>query len=144
MTNQHILQLIQLQGEFKVLLLQRGFPQWVAHDIAGELLDVVARSPVASADHQEAYNETPRGGTPFELFPDDTVEAESPRLAWMKKHGIRTAENKLKGIALERTWSAWFAKFEYEYGVHYGATEDEALAALARSCEIKLWNEEGA
>lgn len=74
----------------------------------------------------------------------------SPRLAWMKEHGITVldhgthlkpgAECELTGKTLYRfqaSMTNW--SFEKRYG--WGDTEVDALVDLAKKAEIKLWNE---
>ncbi len=94
-----------------------------------------------------------------ELFPAESVQMDSPRLAWMKREKVLTYHS-LAG----EDGACWFAAFdegqyEYEKGnmsdffcQHLGATgdsecgegdtEDESIAHLARRAGIKLWNEE--
>lgn len=95
------------------------------------------------------------------LFP--VPESLSPRLAWIKKHGIITYRHST-GHA-PATWFAGFQEwwpnksgFDFFFEetanngdsrVGEGDTEDDALANLltcgdARAAGIRLWNEEGA
>jgi hypothetical protein len=76
------------------------------------------------------------------FFPDETIAADSPRLAWLKKHHIRTHHNPLSGVLTHLQWEACLTGTNYN-GLYFGATEDEAIAALATACGLKLWNEEG-
>lgn len=93
-----------------------------------------------------------------ELFPIEAVTQDSPRLAWMKRHGVITLHH-----APGHCPATWFAGFQSwwptltsddffatETGANgdsrigEGDTEDEALAALASNAGLRLWNEEGA
>jgi hypothetical protein len=97
-----------------------------------------------------------------ELFPVDAVKMDSPRLAWLKKHGVVTY------LAMPddphwRLWYAGFSAWSTEYSPHLksaadlffyetadrgdkrigtGETEDDAIAELAKKYRLKLWNEE--
>jgi len=73
------------------------------------------------------------------FFPDETITADSPRLAWLKKHDIRTKRLAAGGIG-RLQWQAHVAGTET---ISFGATEDEAIAGIAALCGLKLWNEEG-
>ena len=91
-----------------------------------------------------------------ELFAPESVAMDSPKLAWMKKHGIITCYHAPGHV--EPTWFAGFqdwwpdrtgSDFFCEETMHNGdsrigegETETEALAALCAAWEIKLWNEE--
>lgn len=94
-----------------------------------------------------------------ELFPIEQVQSESPRLRWLKKHGIITWRHPGDNLGMPACWFAGFQKwhpdkkgadFFCEETMCHGnslcscdeATEDEALADLAKSWEIPLWNEE--
>lgn len=82
-----------------------------------------------------------------ELFPLDAVFMESPRLRWLKKHGV-TIEH-CPGFDGEESpetgetcypYYVWLnAEPEKKYG-HYSA--DDALVELAKAKGLKLWNEE--
>lgn len=71
-----------------------------------------------------------------ELFPPETVQMNSPRLAWIKKYGIVTYHS-----LPNEPDHCWFAGFQ-DWWITEGETEDEALAALARYCNLPLWNTE--
>ena len=74
------------------------------------------------------------------FFPDETIAADSPRLAWLKKHHIRTKRLTLSGLG-KMQWQAHVAGTEL---TAFGSTEDEAIAGIATARNLKLWNEEGA
>lgn len=83
-----------------------------------------------------------------ELFPAEAVTMESPRLAWMKKYGVKT-HHAAHLSEDEQPWCAWFSTDEGSNGVPdnpdecgYGSTELEAVGALACESGTKLWNEE--
>ena len=96
--------------------------------------------------------------TNTELFAPDSVAMDSPRLAWIKRHGVVTH------CSMPGTPDAcWFAGFRDWWGdcsdgqffiwetghngdsrMGEGETEDDAIAHLCRRHEIRLWNEEGA
>lgn len=63
----------------------------------------------------------------------DIPETLSPRLAWMREHGIEVTENTLTGTG--------HLAFMPQNGCAFGDTEDEALIALAIALKIKLWNQ---
>lgn len=89
-----------------------------------------------------------------ELFPLDAVFMESPRLRWMKLHGIITCR-----VPNDTTWLAGFQGwwpdrsgldfFAYETArngdsrVAEGFSEDDALMELARGYRLPLWNAKG-
>lgn len=88
-----------------------------------------------------------------ELFPAAAITADSPRLAWMKRHGLKTWPTRgwvgdttcPETGADIRQWNA--ARDGHEPGMIHAPvcsadTEDEALAELALKLGLKLWNEE--
>ena len=89
-----------------------------------------------------------------ELFPLETVASPSPRLAWMRRHRIRTFYR--ADMEPEFSWAAWSERSgEYtneddasymlnEGHVMFGETEDEALNNFCIENKIKYWNEEDA
>lgn len=103
--------------------------------------------------------------TPDELFPASEVALDSPRLLWLRRHGILTwfDDGKRDGYTIE---PEWFAGFQHwwpgQLGINFFATEtahngdsrigqgddeDEALIHLltcaeARQRGIKHWSEE--
>jgi uncharacterized protein YfaP (DUF2135 family) len=92
-----------------------------------------------------------------ELFPVEQVQMDSPRLAWTKKHGIKThyaehAEYPWMAIAAmdedkDRDIAEIMAEkcclYEEQWRVAEGDTEDDAIYELCTQIGIKLWNEEG-
>lgn len=62
-----------------------------------------------------------------DLFPD--CRQDSPRLAWMKRHGIN----------IDETEDGFYAKIGH---IGHGFTKDEAVIDLAVKANIPLWNEE--
>jgi hypothetical protein len=90
-----------------------------------------------------------------ELFPVEAVQMDSPRLAWMKKHGVITYRSPVEPVCWFAGFQEWWPKLEGvgffaketahngDIRVGEGATEDEALCQLAKWEGIKLWNEEG-
>lgn len=91
-----------------------------------------------------------------ELFPEQDMHMESPRLAWIKKHGVITFYSDVEP-------ALWFAGFQDWHsdksGIDFfvaetsangginigeGDTEDLAITDLCRKCDVRLWNEEGA
>ena len=81
----------------------------------------------------------------IELFPTNELLTESPRLIWVRRHGLRTRKLP-SGL-----WVAWraidVARGEQALGRYVspvGSTEEEALIELAKDAGLKLWNEEGA
>lgn len=81
-----------------------------------------------------------------ELFPEESVKKDSPRLAWIKKHKIQTHLAKHMADAGEDDpWSAWIGDAippDNPDELGYGNTEDDAILDLAKGCNLKLWNEE--
>jgi hypothetical protein len=93
-----------------------------------------------------------------ELFPLEAVQMDSPKLAWMKREGVITWYHPGFGDECPPTWFAGFqewwpdlkeANFFAEETAHNGDsrcvegdTEADAICALAKRYEIKLWNEE--
>ena len=94
------------------------------------------------------------------LFPEAEIAMDSPRLAWMKRHGIVTfrlpADLWMAGFQAWRPDVLDPAQFfcdetgaNGDSRIGMADTEDEALADLltcgyARERGIRLWNEEGA
>lgn len=80
-----------------------------------------------------------------ELFPISAVSKESPKLVWIRRHGIKT--NFDDSLELEEhPWSAWQGNLDYaieadNFGT--GETEEDAIVNWARRNEVRLWNEEG-
>lgn len=85
-----------------------------------------------------------------ELFKEHEVAKDSPRVVWMKKHGVKT--HNCPDLA-PINWCAW-ERSNYPNGDEngipnnpelcgYGPTEDDAIADMARLTKLKLWNEEG-
>jgi hypothetical protein len=52
--NPALLQLLSVQGEIKIRLMG-ALPQEAAHEIAADLLDYIARSPIVTPEHRAAY-----------------------------------------------------------------------------------------
>lgn len=72
--------------------------------------------------------------------------SESPRLRWFKKHCISTHRSDCVPDD-EDPWNAWSGELSdaIEDGLLCtGATEADAVCALAKRLRILLWNEEGA
>ena len=95
-----------------------------------------------------------------ELFPPESVTMDSPRIAWMKRHGITVVCHDWTGTDFENTaeprWQAFSSNAFRRQGPSFRHpviwanegdrcdTEDEAVVALAQEMGLKLWNEEGA
>lgn len=71
-----------------------------------------------------------------ELF--DVPVQLSPRLEWMKRHGIITKYHPPYGSDA----GAWTAHAPNR-GAYQGETEDGAISAFVKAYGIRLWNEEG-
>lgn len=80
-----------------------------------------------------------------ELFTDAAVAMDSPRLRWMKKHGVQTRYD-------GDCYIAWVGYF-YEaighggddpdaFGYAEASTEDDAILLLAKAKGLRLWNED--
>ncbi len=88
-----------------------------------------------------------------ELFPAEAVTMDSPRLAWMKRHGLCTYHvPELTGECPEtgadlKPWTC-VSKTQPEHVLFgrygQGDTEDEACADYAVKFKVSLWNEEAA
>lgn len=82
-----------------------------------------------------------------ELFTDAAVAMDSPRLRWMKKHGVQTLPDGDCYIAwigdlddaIERRWADQDAG-----GYEKASTEDDAILLIAQAHHLRLWNEEEA
>ena len=77
-----------------------------------------------------------------ELFHID--ESLSPRLAWMRQHRIQTSESDLFKLTQHgKPWAAWISGKRTKAVAQYTTadTEDEAIIALAKKINLKLWNE---
>ena len=92
------------------------------------------------------------------LFDMNAVKQDSPRIAWIKKHGVITYHS----LPKDPDYSSWFAGFQKwwphekkphaffceetgKYGgsrMGEGKTEEEAIIDLAQGWGIPLWNEE--
>lgn len=83
-----------------------------------------------------------------ELFPLDSICMDSPRLAWMKKHGAKVRRRK-QGDPWEDYWDAWLERHEKAPGEPAqglstrGFDETDALRELGIKYGLRLWNEEG-
>lgn len=85
-----------------------------------------------------------------DLFPIE--ETLSPRLKWMRHHQIEIVDSgldhepgdecEITGNRLYRFWAFQGGKqTNTEISEAGGDTEDEAIVALAKKMNIKLWNE---
>ena len=70
-----------------------------------------------------------------ELF--HVKESLSPRLAWMRENKIQTQKITHDSYPPHESWQAW-VMFTM---AAFGDTEDEAIVALAKKLNLKLWNE---
>ena len=68
-----------------------------------------------------------------DLFPD--CKQDSPRLAWMKRHGVFAYH-------VERGFYVSLYGGKPSQRTSFFDTEDEAIANWAAGCGIPLWNEE--
>jgi hypothetical protein len=75
-----------------------------------------------------------------ELFPAKAVTMLSPRLKWMKAHGVVTKKRHF--VPAVETWIADLISAPWPVG--YGPTEEEACRDLGVKAGLRLWNEEGA
>ena len=83
-----------------------------------------------------------------ELFQIKTVKQDSPRLAWMKLHKLKTKKSNDLNEVTEDEFSndiyPWYANATDETndeGFCGGLTEDEAITNWARWKGVRLWNE---
>lgn len=87
---------------------------------------------------------------PSELFAPEAVVMLSPRLAWMRRHMVSTAKSPCECDGTP--WSAWVGDLQKciekggdnprRGGYAVGATEEDAVVALAKARRMRLWNEE--
>jgi hypothetical protein len=91
-----------------------------------------------------------------ELFPVEQVTQLSPKLAWLKRHGLETERIPEGGPGCEcpetgediPAWVCRVKKLHPNFSTYSprqiggGDTEDEACADFAINAGIKLWNEE--
>jgi hypothetical protein len=88
-----------------------------------------------------------------ELFPTEEMEVPSPRLAWIKQHGITVRRNPKIDEDLGQ-WECWSGNYEEASdkqmsdcpdldGPFFVAeqSEEAALVQYAISNNIRLWNE---
>jgi hypothetical protein len=90
-----------------------------------------------------------------ELFPEEVGSMDSPRLAWMKRHGLET-EFYPEAVGMTEDefgndvfpWVCRLAKPRLTSGTYCpkeiggGETEHDAIADFAKNAGLKLWNEE--
>ena len=81
-----------------------------------------------------------------DLFPIE--ETLSPRLKWMRENDIDAQECEIDSYFFDRLvtrpqWVAWSKKKAAKAVARYefGDTEDDAIVALAKKMNVKLWNE---
>ncbi len=83
-----------------------------------------------------------------ELFPAEAVTMDSPKLRWIKKHGVQTHHSK---AFADEDWMPWCAAFGVPFEVvesdgdgalGFGDTEEDAIRDLAVKFNVPLWNEE--
>jgi len=88
----------------------------------------------------------------LELFPVADVACESPKLRWLRIHGLETEHLADGGTECPETGDIiphWVCRLAYPKGRKYwgdhaisgGDTEDEACSELAYKRGLKLWNE---
>ena len=80
-----------------------------------------------------------------ELFTDAAVAMDSPRLRWMKKHGVKTRYD-------GERYMAWIGDLDEAIehggddpdagGYALAETEDDAILLIAKAHGLRLWNEE--
>ena len=69
----------------------------------------------------------------------DLPESPSPRLKWLRAHKIKTCADAFDAYTGEDRWVAYLRD---DIGDNeFGDTEDEAIVALAKKLNLKLWNE---
>lgn len=66
----------------------------------------------------------------------DIPETKSPRLLWLKKHGITCHDYRTDDIYR-------FMAHGIHEGSGFGPTPEDAVLEYAKTAGIKLWNEEG-
>lgn len=95
---------------------------------------------------------TDTGGSNGFLFPMETARKDSPKLEWMKKHGIRTKYRRDLHSSFPR-WEAYIGDYEtaiqtvinahddpdLSTSMAIGMTEQEAINQLAANRRIDLW-----
>ncbi len=86
---------------------------------------------------------------PHELFPASEVASDSPRLAWLKRHGLELFDGDPDLVGTEspetgEEYQAWYCLPIGSYELRKyscGDTADEACANYAKAHGLKLWNE---
>jgi hypothetical protein len=53
--SEELMQMMQVQGEIKIRLIKAGLTQTTAHELAGELMDFVLKSPITNEEHRKVY-----------------------------------------------------------------------------------------
>jgi len=79
-----------------------------------------------------------------EMFDSKSVEKDSPRLAWFKKHNVSTYRTPHMADE-DEPWNCWSGPLQEAVNNNRyatGETEDEAIANWAIENEVRLWNEE--
>ena len=78
----------------------------------------------------------------------DIPETLSPRLKWMRENDIDVQECEIHSYFFDRLvtrpqWVAWSKKKATKAVARYefGDTKDDAIVALAKKMNVKLWNE---
>ena len=81
----------------------------------------------------------------LEMMPDEGKQC-SPRLRWMKKHGITVREaTEMEKACFSFTddFVGQFIAFGGDFTPFLGSTEEDAISRLAENYGIPLWDEEG-
>lgn len=82
-----------------------------------------------------------------ELFPLDSVCMDSPRLAWMKRHGVTVKAHEVGELTESPETGAtiypWYAERAGLERVWGGYTSDHAMQELAESLKLPLWSVKG-
>ena len=80
-----------------------------------------------------------------ELFKPSEVSQDSPRLRWIKQHGIQTHHSpEFKDDDEYLPWCAWTGDLQkaiQRERISLGRTEDEAIVEWAKDNNMRLWNE---
>ena len=91
--------------------------------------------------------------TDTELFPTASVASDSPLLAWLKRHGLETAQPTFGGNECPETgediplWVCRVAKPDHDRQTYYeneiagGDTREEACDNLSAVRGLPLWNQ---
>jgi hypothetical protein len=127
-----------------------GDPIFHSGDYGGLITSGELARAISETILKAAAQTNPKSNMTDELFPSETVTMDSPKLAWLKKHGLTTSYAENVGDAKDefgnqaKPWTC--AKIilggRCIGSMGYGDTEEDACADFAEKYDLLLWNEE--